>query len=339
MIKMKNTIDKATYGLDKDAYAVLDGELQPINEYGQIRTFETDKAQMASPQAVFDLINAIVTAVEDEANARGRYDVETYGELSYAEKRTLELVNDYDDFINAPDFELDVFTVGILDMENFWRVMARKNNYNIRNKAVTYGKSTIYSVGYRKGVIGFLANNMTYDGQNSFCLTSVKARNTAYVPFRQTGKYPKELRKTDGTRNRWARVLDELAANDGDISNAWCILEEADSQYFYAELKKHNGVGKENRQQLQAIRNAAGGETFINHVEAIEISISKLETARDELEHKLDNMAANSSETKREAVKNGIKRLDNRLYDLNIELWDLTEEHNSETAETTMEDY
>lgn len=336
---MQNNVDSKIYGLDKDAHAVLDGELVLLNEFGGKHAYETEKNAPATPEAVFELFNCTMTAVENEANARAAYALDKYGDVPYAEQNALKVVETYDEFINAPDFELDVFSVRKFDMENFWAANDRNNTFKVSGRVETYGKSSVYAVRRGKHVVMFLLNNMTYDGQNSYALTSVKAGKAARACFRGTGLYPTELRKSDGTRNRWARVLDELAANGGDITNAWSILETEDSKFFYAELKKHNGVGKETRQQLKAVRRAAGGRTFNNYVEALELHIDVMEQAREELEDKLKDMAANAPETKRNAVENGVRRLNERIYNFNIELVFLTEEHNSEAVETTMEDY
>lgn len=336
---MKNNVDSKRYGLDKNAHAVIDGELVLLNEFGGKHVFETEKSEPATPQAVFELFNGTITAVEHEANARAAYGVKTYGDVPFAEQNALKVVETYDEFINDSEFELDVFSVRKFDMENFWAANKRNNTFKVAGRVETYGKSSVYVVRRGKHVVMFLLNNMTYDGQNSYALTSVKAGKAARACFKGTGKYPAELRKSDGTRNRWARVLDELAANGGDITNAWTILESEDSKFFYGELKKHNGVDKETRQQLKLIRQKAGGQTFTNYVEALELRIQKLEDAHERLQDKLSDMDSDAPEAKRNAVENGVRRLDNRLYDLNIELWDLTEEHNSEAVGTTMEDY
>lgn len=336
---MKNNVDNKVFGLDKDAHAVLDGELVLLNEFGGKHEYESDKSAPATPQAVFELFNAVVSAVEAEANARGRYDLEQYGKLSYAEKRNLELVDGYDEFINAPDFELDVFTVRILQMEEFWSNVYSNNNVGVANKAVTYGKSTIYPITRGKHVVGYLLNNMTYDGQNSYCLTSKKYGGAARRCFTYGNNYPAVKHVNGQPRNRWTRVLDELTENGGNTVNAWSILETEDSKFFYAELKKHNGVDKAMRQQLKAVERVAGGRTFTNYVEALELHIDVMEQAREELEDKLSDNGANWTESKRNALENGLRRLDTRIYEKNVELWDLTEEHNSESAVTTMEDY
>lgn len=336
---MKNNVDSKRYGLEKNCMAVLDGELVVLDEFGGKHAYETDKREPATPEAVFELFNGTMTAVENEANARAAYAVKKYGDVPYAEQNVLKVVETYDELINDSEFELDVFLVRKMDMENFWAANNRKAPFKVSGKAKTYGGSSVYVVRRGKRVVFFLLNNMTYDGQNSYCLTSVKAGKAARASFKGTGRYPIELRKADGTRNRWARVLDELAANGGDITNAWSILEAKDSMFFYGELKKHNGLEKKTRDELNAVRRAAGGKTFVCYVDELESAISQLETARDVLEEKLSDNGANWTEDKREAVENGIRRLDGRIYDKNVELWDLTEEHNSESAVTTMEDY
>lgn len=336
---MKNNVENKRFGIDKDAYGVIDGELVLLNEFNGKHVFETEKSEPATPQAVFELFNGTITAVEHEANARSAYGVEQYGDVPFSEQNVLKVVETYDEFINSPDFELDVFSVRKFDMENFWAANKRNNTFKVAGKVTTYGGSSVYVVRRGKRVVMFLLNNMTYDGQNSYALTSVKAGKAARACFKGTGKYPTVKHVNGKPQNRWTRVLDELAANEGDITNAWSILETEDSKFFYAELKKHNGVDKETRQQLKLVRQKAGGQTFTNYVEALELRIQKLEDAHERLQDKLSDMASDAPETKRHAVENGVRRLDNRLYDLNIELWDLTEEHNSEAVETTMEDY
>lgn len=316
---MKNTTDAKRYGLDKDAHAVLDGELVLLNEFGGVHAYETEKNAPATPEAVFELFNGTITAIENEANARAAYGLDKYGDVPFSEQNVLKLVDAYDEFINQPDFKLDVFSVRKLDMENFWAANKRKAPFKVAGKAVSYGKSTVYAVRRGKRVVMFLLNNMTYDGQNSYALTSAKAGAAARACFKGTGRYPSEIRKEDGTRNRWARVLDELDENDGNTANAWSILESNDSKFFYGELKRHNGVDKAMRQQLKAVRRAAGGLTFDLYVES-------LKERKTELDAKFEDTGLNVDE-------------ELELDAIEAKLVSYNEEHNSDEAVSVFEDY
>lgn len=281
-------------------------------EYGAIE-------QKATKSTVFELFNGVITAIESETDAQTVLVRVHDGYVPFEANRRYELVNDYDEFINRPDFEFDVFSVGKIEMENFWATVGRKNAIGISNKAVTYGKSTIYSVTYNKNVVGFLLNNMTYDGQNSWFLTSVGYGSTARYCFKGTGNYPSVKYKNGKPANRWTRVIDELAANNGTTVNAWSILKSDDSKFFYAELKRHNGVDKATRQQLKAVRRAAGGLPFDLYVEALEEELAELE---EELAVNPENVDASL-----------------RYDEIADKLTAYGEEHNSDDAVSVYEDY
>ena len=321
-------------------------------EYGAV----TEKA---TAETVFRLINGVVSAVEAETALHCGVPSHEHAPLTWEANRTLELVKQYDEFINAPDFELDIFSVHKFEMENFWARMERekdaharkgkKNYVRTSNKAVTDGKSTIYQVDNGKVVFGYLVNNMTYDGQNSFFLASVKSGRYARALFKTTGRYPAEKTAIGDGETRWGRIVAYLAANGGDITNAYSILEEQDSMFFYAELKKHNGVDKQIRRQLKAVRRAAGGMTFDLYIESLEERREQIEAvlplfeelrdAEAESEENGNTEAVNKLSAAIYAVVDSEADAELELEAIEAKLTSFSEEHNSDKAVSLIGDY
>lgn len=295
--------------------------------------------QKATVESVFELFNGVVSAVERESNSRTVLCRVHDGDVPFVEKRQLELVSDYDEFINSPNFELDCFSVGKMDMENFWASVGRRNAVNIGNKAVTYGKSTIYVVRRNKAVIGFLLNNMTYDGQNMFFLTSVKLGSNARALFKGTKNYPRrnsyrnvrdeETGKIEKAPSRWTRINNYLESVGATTVSAWEFLESDDSKFFYGELKKHNYLSNSDKQLLKSIYR-------MDRVASFDVRIENIESRIDELEDLIVEYEANKdTETSVFEYFDAKDELD----ELEHELVYLSEEHNSESPVTLLEDY
>lgn len=290
-------------------------------------------------ETVFEVFNGVVNAVESESNARTVLCRVHDGKLPFSEVRALELVETYDEFINSPNFELDAFSVGKMEMENFWNSVGRKNAVNIGNKAVTYGKSTIYAVRRGKSVIGFLLNNMTYDGQNMYFLTSKQLNRSARALFEGTKQYPRrnayskrnnaETGETESVPSRWTRINDYLESVGATSLNAWEFLETEDSKFFYGELKKHNYLSNGDKQLLKSIRKMGRVASFDERIEVIEHRINQLTDLIVEYEENED------TET---SVFEYFDAMD-ELPQLKAELVSYGEEHNSEAPVTTLEDY
>ena len=113
---------------------------------------------------IFDCFCGSVSAIEEETHKKDGLAQIGDRPLSFGAKRTLQLVSDFDDFVNDPDFKMGIYSVGKLEMENFWRFIGQKNQYSISNKGTTYGGSSIWVIKKGKSVFGFLLNNMTFDG-------------------------------------------------------------------------------------------------------------------------------------------------------------------------------
>lgn len=290
-------------------------------------------------ETVFDVFNGVVSAVESEANARASFSVKTYGTVPFKENRSLELVKTYDEFINTVNFELDAFSVGKMEMENFWASVGRRNSINIGNKAVTYGKSTIYVVRRGVVVIGFLLNNMTYDGQNMYFLSSKHLEDSSRSLFKGTGKYPssnkyiKRHNKSNGQieqyPTRWTRIIEYLSSVGGNTINAWSLLESEDSRYFYGELKKHNVFTPSDKALLKSIRKIRRRASLDCKIEAMESRLKQLKDLIDEYEENED------TET---SVFEYFDAKD-EIIELERDLISFTEEHNNESPVTTLEDY
>ena len=312
--------------------AILEG-FAPM-DYDEVVDFDN-----MTVETIFEVFNGVVSAVESEANYRASFSVETYGTVPYSEKRNLELVKTYDEFINTVIFELDAFSVGKMEMENFWASVGRRNSINIGNKAVTYGKSTIYVVRRGVVVIGFLLNNMTYDGQNMYFLSSKHLKDSARSLFKGTSKYPssnkyiKRNNKSNGQieecPTRWTRIIEYLSSVGGTTINAWSLLESEDSRYFYAELKKHNVFNPSDKALLKSIRKMGRVTSLDCRIEAMESRLAQLKDLVDEYEENED------TET---SVFEYFDAKD-EIIELERDLLSFTEEHNNESPVTTLEDY
>lgn len=332
---------------------------EPLENMALYDYYEGVTLQKATPQSVFDLFNGVVTAVEEESNARTVLARVHGGYIAFNEIRALELVKSYDTFINAPDFELDVFAVHKFEMENFWHVVYDNTKRGVSNKATTYGKSSIWEISNGKRTVGFILNNMTYDGQNSYCLTSKKLGKHVRRFFKVKAYYPSVKHVNGEPRNRWTRILDELDANDGNMTNAWNILKSEDSRFFYAELKKHMGVDKETRAQIKAIAKKQGKKSFdvikedaralVDEMELIMALSEQVDNVESELEEMEDNGASIDELCVIEDVLFLMRHWLSFYGDLTVveleldetKAWlcSVEEEHNSDKVVSVIEDY
>lgn len=303
------------------------------------KEYETVNITKMSKESVFDVFNGVVDAVEEESNSRTVLCRAHDGRVSFSEIRALELVETYDEFINDSNFKLDVFSVGKMDMENFWSSINRRNSVNIANKAVTYGKSSIYVVRRNKVVVGFLLNNMTFDGQNMYFLTSKRLAKNARSLFKGTGKYPssnqyvnrrnKSNNQIEKRPTRWTRIINYLSSVGATALNAWEFLETEDSKFFYAELKKHNYLSDGDKQLLKSIRKMKRVASFDIRIETLESRIKQLEDLIKDYEE---------TEEPDCSVFEYFDAMD-ELAQLESKLISYGEEHNSDVPVTTLEDY
>lgn len=332
---------------------------EPLENMALYDYYENATLQKATPESVFELFNGVVDAVESESNARTVLVRVHEGEVPFNEIRALELVESYDNFINDSDFELDVFAVHKLEMENFWHVIYDKTDRKVCNKATTYGKSSIWEISNGKRTVGFLLNNMTYDGQNSYCLTSKQLTGHTRNFFKVNKKYPSFKLKNNKPMNRWTRVVDVLSSNNGNIANAWSILDSEDSKFFYAELKKHMGVDKETRAQMNSIAKSEGrksfdvikedAEAFVDEMELVMDLSDEIENVEQELEEMEDNGASVDELSIIEEVLALMEHWLSFYGDLTVieleldetKAWlrSVEEEHNSDKSVSLIEDY
>jgi hypothetical protein len=320
---------------------------------------ETVEMREMSVENVFELFNGVVSAIEEENNARTVLCRVHDGLLPFDAKMTVEFVERYDEFINDSDFETDCFEVGKIEMENFWASINRKNDYRIVSRQETYGKSTIYEFARGKRSIGYLLNNMTYDGQNMYVLTSVKYSASVRNAFKGTGRYPVFMNGENGKMNRWTRVINYLDSVGATAINAWSVLETEDSKFFYAELKKHNVWTDSDKQLLKSIRSYGFTRSFDCIVEDLENELKEMETEMEELEEtiayanvSIENLFSRQEldrtdisevvsaliETVNDAIVE-LKSVENEYGELKNKYLDLTEENNAMDVETTIDDY
>lgn len=261
-------------------------------------------------ESVFEKFNGTVTAVESENDC--------------------QLVKDYDNFINAPDFNLRIYAVRKLENENFWRVLNNKNDYKIVNMAKTHGKSSIYQIARGKSTIGFYLNNMLHDGQTTYFLWSYREKTykmgvlsnkqTVDRLFLATKAYPEVKQFKNGKLNRWGQIIAKLEANGATTLNAYEVLEKKDSITFYTELKQHNVLSKADKQLLRLIHKKQGGQTFDCYIESLE---NELEEINDMLPD-LDYLEAYDLQIRKEEIEN--------------QLLSFSEEDNSLNPESRVED-
>lgn len=261
-------------------------------------------------ESVFEKFNGTVTAVESENDC--------------------QLVSDYDNFINAVDFDLRIYAIRKLENENFWRVLCDKNDYMVVNMAKTYGKSSIYQIAKGKNTIGFYLNNMLHDGQTTYFLWSYREKqiggnvlsNKTIVNqlFEANRQYPKVTTYSNGKMNRWGQIIAKLETNGATTLNAYEVLEKKDSIVFYTELKKHNVLSKQDKQLLRLIHKKQGGQTFDCYMESLE---NELEEINDMLPD-LDYLESYDLQIRKEEIEN--------------QLLSFSEEDNSLNPESRVED-
>lgn len=329
----------------------------------------TLECRKMSPEDVLERFNDAITSVEREAEYKASFDVEMYGEPSFSEKRALEFVECYDDFINASNFKLGVYYVSKLQMENFWRFIGQKNSYSIGNKVKTYGGTSVYEVKYGKNVLGYLKNNMTFDGQNSHFLFSnnckkvgeheLCVKKTVEKLFLSNKKYPASVNAIGGKLTRWGKIVAELEANGATAINAWSVLKSEDSRFFYWEMKQHNWLTEGDKQLLKAIRKMRQPMSFEMYKDEVESRIDEIKNSIAFLEENVANneellekayvelLLEGLAESKRTlALKNDIQNSNIEIMDLEAELEELedkvisfNEEDNSMSSDSELEAY
>lgn len=326
-----------------------------MNETNYLYGFEPEDSNLTveypetNKTVVFDCFCGSVDAIESETYRKDGLAGIGYAPLSYGATRTLQLVSDFDDFVNDSEFKIGLYTVGKLEMENFWRVIRQNKGFRVLNYAITDGKSGIYEIGKGKSVFGFLLNNMTFDGQNSyflFCLKEkqtehgvISTKTTAKKLFIQKGRYPTVKTLNNGKMNRWGRVLNELESVGATAINAWSVLESEDSRFFYAELKKHNVFTKSDKQLLKSIRKYGFTRSFDCILEDIEEEMEELETKMEDLEETVAYGEVFSDFKFIRNAKFELRAVENEYEEIRTKWLELTEENNSETVDTTIDDY
>lgn len=278
---------------------------------------------------VFDCFCGSMSAIEAETYAKDGLNEIGASPLSFEATRTLQLVSDFDDFINTSDFNLRIEEVGKLEMEHFWRVIRSRNSYKVANYGKTYGNSGIYQIAKNKKTIGFLLNNMTFDGQNSYYLWSLREKQIGNEVFSNKGdtlalffkiaKYPSFIEK----------LTNKIASNGETAINAWSVLESKESRSFYTEMKKHDWLNDGDKALLKAIRKMDRVASFDSRIEAIEARILKLKEDIAEYEESEDT---DTSVFDYFDWKAELEKLEDTLVSYG-------EEHNSEAPVTTLEDY
>lgn len=288
---------------------------------------------------VFDCFCGSVSAIEAETHRKDGLAQIGDCPLSFGANRTLQLVSDFDNFVNDPDFKMGIYSVGKLEMENFWRVINQKNQYAISNKGTTYGGSSIWVTTKGKSVFGFLLNNMTFDGQNSYFLFSIKEKqygdtvltNKRAVKrlFVSNKKYPAELGHNGQYLTHFGKIIQKIASNGETAIGAWSILEPEDSRFFYGELKKHNWLTQSDKQLLKAIRKTRKPMSFDCLIEATEDRKSELE----------DKIAEYYDSEEAPFPISDLVHYEWELEEITSNLSDWTEEDNSLRIDSDLEDY
>lgn len=235
---------------------------------------------------VFECFNGTVGAIELETHLKEGIKEIGGRPLSFGAMRTLKLVNDYDTFINESDFNLQIEAVGRLEMEHFWRVIALNNSYKVVNKATTYGNSSIWQIAKGKHTIGFLLNNMTFDGQNSYYLWSLREKTVNGQVFSNKGftnelffkilKYPSCKSINGKYASRFGKSANITMSNGETAIGAWSILETKDSIAFYGEMKKHDWLTRQDKQLLKLARKSKGGASFDCYIESLEEELEQI---------------------------------------------------------------
>lgn len=288
---------------------------------------------------VFDCFCGSVSAIEAETHRKDGLAEIGDRPLSFEAKRTLELVSDFDEFINSPDFKMGIYSVRKLEMENFWRFINRKNSFSISNKAVSNGKTAIWEITNRDKVFGFLLNNMTFDGQNSYFLFSIKEKQCGDTVFTNKGtvkrlfvsknRYPSEFGANGHDLTRFGRIVKEIVSNGETAIGAWAVLEPEDSRFFYGELKRHNWLNQSDKQLLKAIRNTHKPMSFDCLIEATEDRKSELEAKIAEYYDSEEELFPVSD----------LVHYEWELDEIKSKLSDWTQEDNSMRVDSDLEDY
>lgn len=288
---------------------------------------------------IFDCFCGSVSAIEAETHRKDGLAQIGDRPLSFGANRTLQLVSDFDNFVNAPDFKMGIYSVGKLEMENFWRFIGQKNQYAISNKGTTYGGSSIWVITKGKSVFGFLLNNMTFDGQNSYFMFSIKEKqhgdtvltNKGAVKrlFTSNNKYPAELGHNGQHLTRFGKITQKIASNGETAIGAWSVLKSEDSRFFYGELKKHNWLNQSDKQLLKAIKKTRKPMSFDCLIEATEDRKSELEAKIAEY--------YNSEEA--QFPISDLVHYEWELEEINSNLSDWTEEDNSLSSISELDDY
>lgn len=316
-----------------------------MSESNFLYGFEENESKMTveynetNKSVVFDCFCGSVSAIEAETHRKDGLAQIGDRPLSFEANRKLQLVSDFDNFINAPDFKMGIYAIGKLEMENFWRFIGQKNQYAISNKGTTYGGSSIWVIKKGNSVFGFLLNNMTHDGQNSYFLFSIKEKqhgdtvltNKKAVKrlFVSNNKYPSELGHNGQYMTRFGQITQKIASNGETAIGAWSVLESEDSRFFYGELKKHNWLNQSDKQLLKAIKKTRKPMSFDCLIEATEDRKSELEAKIAEY--------YNSEEAP--FPISDLVHYEWELEEITSNLSDWTEEDNSMRVDSDLDDY
>ena len=239
---------------------------------------------------VFQKFNDTIDCIELETFKKDGLPNKGYYPVSFKSARTLKLVDDYDEFINSVNNHLKVYSIQKLENENFWRVINLKNDFKVVNMSETYGKTSVYQIGYKNETIGFYLNDKLHDGQITYFMWSYKEKtfknkvisnkNLIRKLFLENKNYPSEF--TNNKRlTRFGRITETIKENNKSSVDAWKILKKEDSIFFYGELKKHNFLSKQDKKLLKEIRKT-------RKVISIDSLMESLEDRKEWLEERIN---------------------------------------------------
>lgn len=295
---------------------------------------------------VFNKFNDTIDCIELETYKKEGLPNKGFYPLSFSGTRTLKLVNEYDDFINDVKNHLKVYAIHKLENENFWRVMNLKNDFKVVNMSETYGKTSVYQIGYRGETIGFYLNDKTHDGQITYFMWNYKEKtfknkvisnkNLINKLFLTNRKYPSEFGNNKKYLTRFGQITKKLSDNGKTAINAWEILDKKDNIFFYGELKKHNFLSKQDKKLLKEIRKT-------RKVISIDSLMESLEDRKEWLEERINEFYSFEPSEDKELLY-PIRELayhELELKDIKKSLNELKtrEEDNSLDRETTLNDY
>lgn len=183
-------------------------------------------------------------------------------------------------------------------------------------------KSDYKYLSYRNGAIKFYSQIIPIE-HGLFVLKTMEHDGLTLKAFYINNKV--KILTNNGLKRKNVLKDDKFNLTSTD---AFKSLNKEDSIRYY-NYCNNNGLDRKNRALLRSIRKMEGGESFSCHLENVEAIKSQLE----------EDYASNPTIT----LENGSiipnYELANELDAITKEYWSLTEEHNSESAVTTMEDY